>query len=78
MIEQEIDDNYSKKDNQHITESRTSKRLKASTCDDFLNNKATLSEEEVDSDDAEVADLPLQTSMPRTKRAKTKDKAPYL
>ena len=51
---------------------------KASISDDFLNNKATLSEEEVDSDDAEAADLPLQTSMPRTKRAKTKDKAPNL
>ena len=84
MIEQEIDDNYRKKDNQHITESRSVKRLKASTCDDFLNNKATLSEEEVDSDDAEAADLPLQTSMPRSKlgsrtgKAKGKDKAQYL
>ena len=73
MIEQEIDDNYRKKDNQHITESRASKKLKASICDDFLNNRATLSEEEVDSDDEEVADI-----LVCTKRAKTKDKAPNL
>ena len=43
MIEQEIDDNYRKKENQHISDSRGAKRLKASTVDDFLNNKATLS-----------------------------------
>ena len=52
-------------------ESSAKKRLKAATRDDFLNDKATMSEEEVSEEDPQLEDLPDQGTMPPTRRVST-------
>ena len=71
LDEQMRDVNFKRKAKEHHMESSAKKRLKAATRDDFLNDKATMSEEEASEEDPQLEDIPDQTTRPPpTKRVR--------